>query len=86
MATLRGCQRKQALLAVMKALLVLQVIVLLPLFVFCWYMYKWEREDLVPIRCVLEWSSCYTVRCLQLLLRAWYQGLGGGCIPALLAE
>ncbi len=24
--------------------------VLLPLFVFCWYMFKWEREDLVPIR------------------------------------
>ena len=28
-----------------------QAIVLLPLFAFCWYMYKWEREDLVPIRC-----------------------------------
>ncbi|GAB4813661.1 hypothetical protein N2152v2_000707 [Parachlorella kessleri] len=32
------------------AINVAQVIVLLPLFVFCWYMYKWEREDLVPIR------------------------------------
>ncbi len=31
-------------------LLLLQGICLLPLFVFCYYMYKWEREDLVPIR------------------------------------
>lgn len=27
-----------------------QVIVLLPLFLFCYFMGKWEREDLVPIR------------------------------------
>ena len=27
-----------------------QVVVLLPLIVFCYFMYKWEREDLVPIR------------------------------------
>jgi MFS family permease len=27
-----------------------QAVVLLPLFVFCYYMGKWEREDLVPIR------------------------------------
>ena len=27
-----------------------QVILLLPLFVFCFYMWRWEREDLVPIR------------------------------------
>ena len=27
-----------------------QIIVLLPLFLFCWYMYKWERQELVPIR------------------------------------
>lgn len=29
---------------------VAQVILLLPLFIFCYYMWKWEREDLVPIR------------------------------------
>jgi hypothetical protein len=29
---------------------VAQALVLLPLFIFCWYMYKCEREDLVPIR------------------------------------
>ncbi|KAL4517173.1 hypothetical protein Ndes2437B_g06781 [Nannochloris sp. 'desiccata'] len=29
---------------------IVQVLVLLPLFVFCYYMGKWEREDLVPIR------------------------------------
>ena len=23
----------------------------IPLFVFCFYMYKWERTDLIPIRC-----------------------------------
>ncbi|KAL3151740.1 hypothetical protein ABBQ38_012718 [Trebouxia sp. C0009 RCD-2024] len=28
----------------------LQIVVLLPLFAFCWYMYKWERQELVPIR------------------------------------
>ena len=28
----------------------LQIVVLLPLFTFCWYMYKWERQELVPIR------------------------------------
>ena len=28
----------------------MQVVVLLPLFLFCYYMGKWEREDLVPIR------------------------------------
>lgn len=27
-----------------------QVVILLPLFAFCFFMYKWEREDLVPIR------------------------------------
>ena len=27
-----------------------QAAVLLPLFVFAYYMYRWEREDLVPIR------------------------------------
>lgn len=27
-----------------------QVIIILPLSIFCYYMYKWEREDLVPIR------------------------------------
>ncbi len=27
---------------------------LLPLFIFCFYMYKWEREDLVPIRCASQ--------------------------------
>ncbi|KAK9804317.1 hypothetical protein WJX72_006375 [[Myrmecia] bisecta] len=32
------------------AINLLQALVLLPLFAFCWYMYKWEREDLVPIR------------------------------------
>jgi hypothetical protein len=29
---------------------VAQVVVLLPLFVFVYYMYRWEREDLVPVR------------------------------------
>jgi MFS family permease len=29
---------------------VVQAIVLLPLFVFCYFMRRWEREDLVPIR------------------------------------
>jgi MFS family permease len=29
---------------------VVQALVLLPLFMFCYYMGKWEREDLVPIR------------------------------------
>ena len=29
---------------------IVQVVVLLPLFLFCYYMGKWEREDLVPIR------------------------------------
>ncbi|KAA6416796.1 MAG: hypothetical protein FRX49_13246 [Trebouxia sp. A1-2] len=28
----------------------LQIVVLLPLFLFCWFMYKWERQELVPIR------------------------------------
>ena len=28
----------------------LQIVVLLPLFLFCYAMYKWERQDLVPIR------------------------------------
>jgi len=32
------------------AINIAQVIILLPLSVFCYYMYKWEREDLVPIR------------------------------------
>lgn len=32
------------------AINVAQVIVLLPLFIFCYFMGKWEREDLVPIR------------------------------------
>ncbi len=27
-----------------------QVVVLLPLFSFCYFMYKWERSELVPIR------------------------------------
>jgi hypothetical protein len=27
-----------------------QVAVLLPLFSFCYFMYKWERSELVPIR------------------------------------
>lgn len=29
---------------------VAQVVVLVPLFIFCFYMWRWEREDLVPIR------------------------------------
>lgn len=29
---------------------VAQVVILLPLFIFCYYMGRWEREDLVPIR------------------------------------
>lgn len=28
-----------------------QAAVLLPLFVFAFYMYRWENSDLVPIRC-----------------------------------
>jgi hypothetical protein len=32
------------------AINVVQAVVLLPLFAFCWYMYRWERQDLVPIR------------------------------------
>lgn len=32
------------------AINIAQVIILLPLSIFCYYMYKWEREDLVPIR------------------------------------
>ena len=28
----------------------LQIVILAPLFVFCWYMRKWETQDLVPIR------------------------------------
>ncbi len=28
----------------------LQAGILLPQFIFCWYMFKWEHEDLVPIR------------------------------------
>jgi Ca2+/Na+ antiporter len=28
----------------------MQAGILLPLFVFCWFMFKWEHEDLVPIR------------------------------------
>lgn len=32
------------------AINVAQVILLIPLFIFCYFMYKWEREDLVPIR------------------------------------
>ena len=32
------------------AINVAQVVVLLPLSIFCYFMYKWEREDLVPIR------------------------------------
>ena len=28
----------------------LQIVVLMPLFLFCYAMYKWERQDLVPIR------------------------------------
>lgn len=32
------------------AINVAQAIILLPLFLFCFFMYKWEREDLVPIR------------------------------------
>lgn len=27
-----------------------QAVVLLPLFIFCYFMWRWEREDLVPIR------------------------------------
>lgn len=27
-----------------------QALILLPFFIFCYYMYKWEREELVPIR------------------------------------
>ena len=34
-----------------------QMVVLLPLFVFCFFMYKWEREELVPIRCVCVWCK-----------------------------
>ncbi len=29
---------------------VAQIVILAPLFVFCWYMRKWETQDLVPIR------------------------------------
>lgn len=29
-----------------------QAIVLLPLFLFAYHMYRWENSDLVPIRCV----------------------------------
>ena len=29
---------------------VAQIVVLLPFYFFCWKMYRWEREDLVPIR------------------------------------
>lgn len=32
------------------ALNLIQLAVQIPLFVFCAYMYKWEREDLIPIR------------------------------------
>lgn len=32
------------------AINIAQVIILFPLSIFCFYMYKWEREDLVPIR------------------------------------
>jgi len=32
------------------AINIAQVVILLPLSIFCYYMYKWEREDLVPIR------------------------------------
>lgn len=28
----------------------LQIVVLMPLFTFCWFMYRWERQELVPIR------------------------------------
>ena len=27
-----------------------QVGILLPQFIFCWFMYRWERQELVPIR------------------------------------
>ena len=27
-----------------------QIVVLVPLFLFCWFMYRWERQELVPIR------------------------------------
>ena len=29
---------------------VAQIVILAPLFVFCWYMRQWETQDLVPIR------------------------------------
>ena len=29
---------------------VAQIVILAPLFVFCFYMRKWETQDLVPIR------------------------------------
>lgn len=32
------------------AINIAQVVILLPLSIFCYYMYRWEREDLVPIR------------------------------------
>ena len=31
-------------------LFALQIVVLMPLFTFCWFMYRWERQELVPIR------------------------------------
>lgn len=31
-------------------LLVAQIVVLCPLFIFCFFMRKWETHDLVPIR------------------------------------
>lgn len=27
-----------------------QIVVLMPLFIFCYFMRKWETQDLVPIR------------------------------------
>ena len=32
-----------------------QAVVLLPLFIFAYYMYRWENADLVPIRWVGGW-------------------------------
>lgn len=34
------------------AINIAQTVVLLPLFVFAFFMYRWENSDLVPIRCV----------------------------------
>ena len=36
-----------------------QAVVLLPLFCFAYYMYRWENADLVPIRWVGGWVYCW---------------------------